>query len=80
MILDLTEEQREYLLPILLEKQENEINRPDIDVDKLELIEELIEKIEIDIYGEPDRGRSAVFASSRIMHSTGSVSAKFYNP
>lgn len=46
MILDLTEEQREYLLPILLEEQETEINRPDIDVGKLELIEELIEKVE----------------------------------
>lgn len=46
MILNLTEEEKEFLFPILLEKQETEINRPDVDEGKLDLIEGLIEKVE----------------------------------
>ena len=46
MILQLTEEEQRLLYPILIDLQENEINRPNIDVDKLETIEGLIEKID----------------------------------
>lgn len=46
MILDLTEEEKEFLYPILLEKQETEINRPDANERELDLIEGLIEKVE----------------------------------
>lgn len=70
MILDLTEEQREYLLPILLEEQETEINRPDIDVGKLELIEELIEKVES---GTSMHDVNSVYPTASYLYSASSI-------
>ena len=58
LFLQLTEEEQELLYPILINLQEDEINKPNIDVDKLETIEKLIEKLDRKDDGEFIRGTS----------------------